>query len=91
MKYSEYYKCKICGKTWWHKSDWIPFELVDWIYNLLFLFHLIFHHFKELTFKNVIKGLWQVLRQFFCAILSLVFIVMRIVLYPFKMLIDLLY
>ena len=41
MRYSGYYNCKMCGKTWWHKSNWVPFELVDWIYNLLFLYTLL--------------------------------------------------
>lgn len=91
MKYESYYKCKICGKTWRHKSNWISFELVDWIYNLLFLFHLFFHHFEELTSKNVINGLWQVLRQFLRAILFLILIMVRIVFYPFKLLLDLFY
>ena len=91
MKYSGYYNCKFCGKTWWHKSNWVPFELVDWIYSLLFLFHLIFHHFKELTFKNVTRGLWLVLRQFLGAILFLILVVVRIVFYPFKLLVDLFY
>lgn len=91
MRYNGYYNCKMCGKTWWHKSNWIPFELVDWIYGLLFLFHLIFHHFKELTFKNVIKGLWQVLHQFLCAILFSILIVVRIVFYPFYWFFNLFY
>ena len=91
MRYRGYYNCKICSKTWWHKSDYVPFELVDWFYSLLFLFHLISHHFEELTFKNVIKGLWQILRQFLCAILFLILIAVRIVFYPFKLLVDLFY
>lgn len=91
MKYNGYYSCKFCGKTWWHKSNWVPFELVDWIHSLLFLFHLIFHHFKELTFKNVVKGLWLVLHQLLRAILFLILIVVRIVFYPFKLLVDLFY
>jgi hypothetical protein len=91
MKYSGHYNCKICGKTWWHKSNWVPFELVDWFYTLLFLFHLFFHHFKELTFKNVVRGLWKVLCQFLCAILFLILVVVRIVFYPFKLLVDLFY
>lgn len=91
MKYKGYYSCKFCGKTWWHKSNLVPFELVDWFYSLLFLFHLVFHHFKELTFKNVAKGLWLVLHQFLRAILFLVLIMVRIVFYPFKLLSDLLY
>ena len=91
MRYSGYYKCKFCGKTWRHRSNWIPFELVDWIYSILFLFHLIFHHLKELIFKNIVKGLWQVLRQFLCAVLFLIFTMVRIILYPFKLLVDLFY
>lgn len=91
MKYSGYYNCKFCDKTCWHKSNWVPFELVDWICSLLFLFHLIFHHSKELTFKKVAKGLWQVLRQFLCAVLFLALVVVRIVFYPFKLLVDLFY
>ena len=91
MRYSGYYNCKMCGKTWWHKSNWVPFELVDWIYSLLFLFHLIFHHFKELTCKNVAKGLCQVLRQFLCAILFLILIMIRIVFYPFYWFFNLFY
>lgn len=91
MRYRGYYNCKMCGKTWWHKSDYIPFELVDWFYSLLFLSHLIFHHFEELTFKNVAKGLWQILRQFLCAILFLLLVVVRIVFYPFYWFFNLFY
>ena len=91
MKYSGYYNCKLCGKTWWHKSNWAPFKLVDWIYSLLFLFHLIFHHFEELTFKKIIRGLWQVLRDFLCAILFLILTIVRIVFYPFHWFFNLFY
>lgn len=91
MRYSGYYNCKMCGKTWKHNSNYIPFELVDWFYNLLFLFHLVFHHSKELTFKNVAKGLSKVLSLMIVAILYIIMVIFRIIFYPFKLLIDLLY
>lgn len=91
MRYSGYYNCKICGRTWNHKSNYILFELIDWFYNLLFFFHLIFHHFKELTFKNVTKGLSQVFLQMVVAVMYIIMVIFRIIFYPFKLVIDLLY
>lgn len=91
MRYSGYYNCRECGKTWWHKSDWIPFELVDWWYNILFLFHIIFKHFKILKFKHIAKGLWEVFLKILVAILWIVATILQIVFYPFKLLVELLY
>ena len=91
MKYSGYYNCKFCGKTWWHKSNWVPFELVDWFYELAFLFHMIFHHHKELNFKRIMKGLYQVLLHFVVAIMWIIVTTIQIIFYPFKLLVDLFY
>ena len=91
MRYSGYYNCKMCGKTWNHKSNYIPFELVDWFYNLLFFFHLIFNHGKELDFKKIVRGLSQVLLQIMIAVLWIIVFIIRIIFYPFKLMVDVLY
>ena len=91
MRYSGYYNCQKCGKTWWHKSDWIPFELVDWWYDILFLFHIITKHFKTLKFKHIAKGLWEVFLKIIVAIFWIVATILQIVFYPFKLLVELLY
>ena len=91
MRYSGYYNCKMCGKTWNHKSDYIPFELVDWFYNLLFFCHLVVHHHKELDFKKVMHGLYQVLLQMIVAIMWIVFTTIKIIFYPTYWLISKLY
>ena len=91
MKYSGYYNCKVCGKTWWHKSNWIPFELVDWFYDILFFTHLIFHHPQDATFKRVMRNLYQILLHIVVAIMWIVVTTIRIIFYPFYWLISLLY
>ena len=91
MKYSGYYNCKVCGKSWKHKSNWIPFELVDWFYDILFLTHLIFHHPKDVTFKRVMRNLYQILLHIVVAIMWVVVTTIQIIFYPFYWLITLLY
>lgn len=91
MRYSGYYNCKMCGKTWKHKSNYVPFELVDWFYDLLFFCHLIAHHRKELDFKKVTRGIYQILLHIVVAIMWVIRTIIQVVFYPFKMLIDLLY
>ena len=91
MKYSGYYNCRECGKTWWHKSDWIPFELVDWWYSILFLFHIIFHHFDKVKIKHILKGLWDIVVRMGIAILCIIVTIIEIIFYPLKLLVDLLY
>lgn len=57
MKYNGYYNCKFCGKTWWHKSNWIPFELVDWIYSLLFSLPFNLPSLRGIDFQKCRKGI----------------------------------
>lgn len=91
MRYSGYYRCRECGKTWRHKSNWVPFELVDWWYSILYLFHIIFKHINILKFKHIAKGLRDVFLKFLVAVLWIVATILRIVFYPFKLLVELLY
>lgn len=91
MKYSGCYNCKICGKTWRHKPNWAPFELVDWIYDIIFLFHIIFHHHKELNFKRIMKNLYKILLHFVVAVMWIIITIIQLIFYPLKLLFDLLY
>lgn len=91
MKYSGYYNCKVCGKTWWYKSNWIPFELIDWFYDILFLTHLVFRHPQEATFKRVMRNLYQILLHIVVAVMWIVVTTIQIIFYPFYWLFNLLY
>lgn len=91
MRYSGYYTCRECGRTWWHKSDLIPFELVDWWYSILFLFHIVTKHFKILKFKHITKGLQEIFLKIVVAILWIVATIIQIIFYPIKLITDLLY
>lgn len=91
MKYNGYYNCKVCGKSWKHSSNWIPFELVDWFYDILFFTHLIFHHPKEATFKRVMRNLYNILLHIVVAIMYVVVTTIQIIFYPLYWFINLLY
>ena len=91
LKYNGYYKCKICGKTWKHNSNWIPYELVDWFYDILFFAHLIFHHPKDATFKRIIGNLYQILLHIMIAIMWIFVTLIQIIFYPLYWFIKLLY
>ena len=91
MRYSGYYACRECGKTWWHKSDYIPFEAVDWWYDILFSIHCVINHSDKLKFKQFIKGLKIIFKKMLVAILWVLVTITQIIFYPFKLIIDLLY
>lgn len=91
MRYSGYYTCRECGKVWKHKSDIIPFELVDWWYSVLFLYHIVSKHTKLLKFKHIVKAFGDIFLKLLVAVMFIIFTIIQIVLYPFKLLIDLFY
>lgn len=91
MKYSANHTCNLCGKGWKYKSNYIPSEVADWWYYILFLSHMLKEHRKEFGFKNTIRAIWLIFVRFLYCVLWFILTFIKIIFYPFKLLIDLFY
>ena len=91
MRYSANHTCKLCNKSWKYKSNYVPSDVVDWWYNILFLFHVLKEHRKEFGFKNTIRAIWSIFVKFLYCILWIVVSILQIIFYPFYWLLEKLY
>ena len=83
--------CKFCGKKYEEKSEWIPDDILDLIIDIKFFFHLIHHHYKECGFKKFVKAFFKILVKFFKCVGIVLLILIKIILYPIYLLLNLLY
>ena len=83
--------CKFCGKKYEVKSEWIPDDILDLVIDLKTLCHAIRHHYKECGFKKLAKAFFRIWKEVFKSIVIILLILIKIILYPIYLLIDLLY
>lgn len=88
MRYSANHTCKLCGKSWKYKSDYIPSETVDWWYHILFLSHMLKEHRKDYGFKRTIRAIWFIFVRFLYCIMWFVLTLIKIIFYPFYWLLE---
>ena len=83
--------CKFCGKKYKVKSKWIPDNILDLVIDFKLFFHVIRHHYKECGFKKLAKAFFRIWKDVFKSIGTSFLILIKIILYPIYLLIDLLY
>lgn len=83
--------CKFCRKKYEAKSEWIPDEILELIIDIKHFFHLIKYHYKECGFKKLIKAFFRIWRDTFKCIGIGLLVLIKIILYPIYLLLDLLY
>ena len=83
--------CKFCGKKYEIKSNWIPDEILDLIIDIKLFFHIIRHHYKECGFKKIVKAFFGIWKNIFKCIGISLLILIKVILYPIYLLLDLLY
>ena len=83
--------CKFCGKKYEVKSEWTPGDILDLILDIKLFFHVVFHHYKELDFKKLIKTLFRILGKVLKSIGICLLILIKIILLPIYELLKLLY
>ena len=83
--------CKFCGKKYEEKSKWIPGDILDLVIEIKHFFHAIRHHYKECGFKKLAKASFRIWKKIFKCIGIGLLILIKIILYPIYLLLDLLY
>lgn len=83
--------CKFCGKKYEEKSKWIPGDILDLIIDIKHFFHAIRHHYKECGFKKLAKSFFRIWKNIFKCIGIGLLILIKVILYPIYLLLDLLY
>ena len=83
--------CKFCGKKYEEKSKWIPGDILDLVIEIKHFFHAIRHHYKECGFKKLAKAFFRIWKKIFKCIGIGLLILIKIILYPIYLLLDLLY
>lgn len=83
--------CKFCRKKYEAKSEWIPDEILELIIDIKHFFHLIKNHYKECGFKKLTKAFFRIWRDIFKCIGIGLLVLIKIILYPIYLLLDLLY
>ena len=83
--------CKFCGKKYEEKSKWIPGDVLDLVIDFKLFFHAIRHHYKECGFKKLAKAFFRIWEKVFKCIGIGLLILIKIILYPIYLLLDLLY
>lgn len=83
--------CKFCGKKYEVKSKWIPDEILDLVIDFKLFFHAIRHHYKECGLKKLVKAFFRIWKGVFKSIGIGLLILIKIILYPIYLLVDLLY
>ena len=83
--------CKFCGKKYEIKSEWLPDDILDLIIEIKLFFHAIRHHYKECGFKKIAKAFFRILKNVFKCIGIILLLLIKIILYPIYLLLDLLY
>ena len=83
--------CKFCGKKYKKKSKWLPSEILELVIDFEHFFHAIRHHYKECGFKKLAKAFFRILWKMLKGIGIGLLILIKIILYPIYLLLDLLY
>ena len=83
--------CKFCGKKYEVKSEWIPDDILDLVIEIKLFFHAIRHHYKECSFKKLTKTFFRIWKDAFKCIGIILLFLIKIILYPIYLLLDLLY
>ena len=83
--------CKFCGKRYEEKSDWFPDDILELVIDIKHFFHAIHHHYKECGFKKLAKAFFRIWEKVFKCIGIGLLILIKIILYPIYLLLDLLY
>ena len=83
--------CKFCGKKYEVKSEWLPDDILDLIIEIKLFFHAIRHHYKECGFKKIAKAFFKIWEGVFKCIGIILLFLIKIILYPIYLLLDLLY
>lgn len=83
--------CKFCGKKYEEKSKWIPSDILDLVIDIKHFFHAIKYHYKECGFKKLAKAFFRIWEKIFKCIGIGLLILIKTILYPIYLLLDLLY
>ena len=83
--------CKFCGKRYEEKSNWIPINILDLVIDIKLFFHVIHHHYKECGIKKLTKSFFKIWKKFLVCIGISLLILVKIILFPIYLLLDLLY
>lgn len=83
--------CKFCGKKYEKKSKWLPSEIIELVIDFELFFHAIRHHYKECGFKRLVKAFFKILWKMLISVGIGLLILIKIILYPIYLLLDLLY
>lgn len=83
--------CKFCEKKYEKKSKWVPSDILELIIDIKLFFHVIKHHYKECGFKILTKAFFKIWKKFFKCIGIGLLILIKIILYPIYLLLNLLY
>ena len=83
--------CKFCGKKYEVKSEWLPDDILDLVIEIKLFFHAIRHHYKECSFKKLTKTFFRIWKDVFKCIGIILLFLIKIILYPIYLLLDLLY
>lgn len=84
-------RCKYCEKKYKEKSEWVPGDILDFIIDFKHFFHLIRHHYKECGSKKLTKAFFRILKGFFKSIGIGLLVLIKLILLPIYLLLDLLY
>lgn len=85
-------ECKFCNAKKHWESHFLPVEVLQAFANIWILFHVLFHHPKELDKKNrLIYSIGQVFVSIIVILAFAVLTILRIVLFPVWWLLDKLY
>lgn len=83
--------CRFCDKQYKAKSKWIPGDILDLSIEWRHIFHVIFRHFKECSFKNLTKSFLKTLWDSIKCIGIIILLIIKLLLYPIYLLLSLLY
>ena len=83
--------CKFCEKKYEIKSEWLPDDILDLVLEIKLFFHAIRHHYKECAFKKLVKAFFRICKDAFKCIGITLLLLIKIILYPIYLLLDLLY
>ena len=83
--------CKFCEKKYEIKSEWLPDGILDLVIEIKLFFHAIRHHYKKCSFKKIAKAFFKIWEGVFKCIGITLLLLIKIILYPIYLLLDLLY
>ena len=83
--------CKFCEKKYIIKSKWVPGDILELIVLFRHFFHTLRYHRKDCGFKRLIRHFFKIWQTFFKCIGISLLILIKLILYPIYLLLDLLY